>query len=275
MSSERHKPAAMIGGTRLRMLREQVGMTQLVVEADAGIGTGYMQRIESGKVRQPDRSTLERILAALGAGYSDRREVLALFGYMLATPLPSDDEIAWARHVCARELRDATFPAYVLDCAHRLLAWNRFVPRVLRCIADEPERARRERWSMLSVWFNADFGVGALVQNPDTFFAHMIRALQHEMQLFGNEPWYTELIDRLLAESALFRSYWQRRASAPPYVAAARALVPMQLALPSIGRLQFRLAAERFTTDARFRIVYFLPADAPTIQQCAVWARDP
>jgi hypothetical protein len=39
--------------------------------------------------------------------------------------------------------------------------------------------------------------------------------------------------------------------------------------------LQFRLSAERFTRDARFRIIYFFPADVPTMQQCTAWAAQP
>ena len=66
-----------------------------------------------------------------GARYSERRDVLELFGYLVATPLPTADEIAWARESCQHELHDVPFPAYVLDCFTRLIAWNRFVPRLL------------------------------------------------------------------------------------------------------------------------------------------------
>src|SRR5947209_5963594 len=70
------------GGSSLRALREAAGKAQLWVEAEAEIGTGYLQRLESGKILQPERTTLERILAALGARYSERRDVLERFGYL-------------------------------------------------------------------------------------------------------------------------------------------------------------------------------------------------
>src|SRR4051794_31743201 len=82
------------GGARLRALREQAGKAQLWVEAEAELGTGYLQRVESGKVAQPGHATLERILAALGARYGERREVLELFGYAVATPPPTEEEVA-------------------------------------------------------------------------------------------------------------------------------------------------------------------------------------
>src|SRR4029450_896091 len=119
------------GGALLRRPRERAGRSQLWVEAEADLGTGYLQRVESGRGTQPGRVTGQKILEALGARYSERRDVLELFGYVVATPLPTPDEIEWARQSCQHELHDVPFPAYVLDCLPRLIAWNRFVPRLL------------------------------------------------------------------------------------------------------------------------------------------------
>src|SRR3954468_9137293 len=111
------------GGARLRALREAAGRSQLWVEAEAELGTGYLQRLEYGRVLQPERPTLERILAALDARYTERRQVLELFGYTVSTPPPTADEIAWASLVSRNELDEAPFPAYVLDCLNRLVSW--------------------------------------------------------------------------------------------------------------------------------------------------------
>jgi transcriptional regulator with XRE-family HTH domain len=50
-------------------LREAKGKTQLWVELEAELGTGYLQRVESGRVALPGHAMLERILAALRASY--------------------------------------------------------------------------------------------------------------------------------------------------------------------------------------------------------------
>ena len=71
-----HTPA----GLRLRALRESSGKTQLDVELDASLGLGYLQRLELGKVQQPEQATLDRILDALNVSFMERREVLALYG---------------------------------------------------------------------------------------------------------------------------------------------------------------------------------------------------
>jgi transcriptional regulator with XRE-family HTH domain len=259
------------GGARVRALREQCGKTQLWVEAEAEMGTGYLQRIESGRVVQPVRVTLERILAALGARYTERRDILAVFGYIVATPPPTAEEIAWARALCQRELHEVAFPAYVLDCTHQLIAWNRHVPPLFGITSGDPTLRGLAGQSILAAWFDPTSPLAPLVAEPEAFLPAIIRALRYEMQIFRTEEWYAAMLDRL-QELPRFHHYWAvvERETAP--ASAARALVPARLIVPGVGALQFRLSSERFTRDARFRMLYFLPDDPATMRQCAEWS---
>lgn len=253
------------GGERLRALREYVRKTQLETELDANLGIGYLQRVESGKVGQPERDTLERILTALGARYTDRRDILELFGYVVNTPLPDAADIAWAAGLCQTELKDAVFPAYLLDCAHRVLACNLFFTKVFGREADS--------LSMLRLLYDPSFGVTQRIANPEVFFAAQIRALRYEMRWFQREAWCQTLLDDLLKTCPLFARYWTATADEAPYPVAARPLFPLQLRLPTMPdiTLQFRLTSEPFAQDRRFRVIYYLPADAVTMQQCVQW----
>jgi transcriptional regulator with XRE-family HTH domain len=247
------------GGSRLRALREQAGRSQLWAEMEAGLGSGYLQRVESGRVGRPERDTLERVLDALDARYSERRDILEAFGYVVSTPPPADDEVAWARLLCARELAEAPLPAYVLDCAHRLAAWNRLVPPLLGI---EPAIGQ----SMLTPWFQAESPIGRLVANPEEFLAAMIRAFRFEMRRCREADWCRTMMEDLLALPA-FRHHFRAVEAEPEAVSTARALVAVRLRHPD-GELAFRLAAEPFLRDDRFRIVYFFPADPPTMAWC-------
>lgn len=259
------------GGARLRAVREAVGKTQLWVEVEADLGTGYVQRVEAGKVVQPERVTLERILAALEARYSERREVLELFGYTVTTTPPTGEEVAWAQEVCRQPLRELPFPAYVLDCTHRLVAWNRYVPLLFGIAPADPSLGGLAGKSLLAAWFDAASPLAPLVAEPDQFFPANIRALRYEMQQFRTEPWYTGVLARLDALPR-FRRYWALAEQEPAPVSAARALVPVRLAVPGVGLLLFRLASEPFVRDARFRMIDYFPADPATMRQCAAWA---
>jgi transcriptional regulator with XRE-family HTH domain len=259
------------GGATLRALREAAGRTQLWVEAEAELGTGYLQRVESGRVAQPSRQTLERILNALAARYSERRETLELFGYAVTTLPPDAAECAWARAVCARELHAVTFPAYVLDCVNRLLAWNRYLPRLLGVVADDPTLGGLAGRSLSAAWFDPTSPLAPLVAEPELFLPALIRALRYEMQFFRAEPWQAEMLKQHLALPR-FQHYWELTEREPPVVSAARALVPVRLNVRGVGQLHFHLSSERFLRDARFRMLYFFPADPATLQRCAEWA---
>jgi len=263
------------GGLKLRALRDDRRRSQLWVEVEADLGTGYLQRLESGRVAQPVRATLERILDALAARYDERCETLALFGYTASTPLPSDAEFAWAREVCRDELAAVAFPAYVLDCAHRLVAWNRFFPRLLGVRQTAPFPSSLIGRSLLAPWFDPTSLLAPLVAEPDRFLPALLRAFRFEMGRFGGEPWYREIVLEPLHALPRFRQYWAQVAAEPATAGAGRALVPVFLDLPRGGRLQFRLAAEPFTHDARFRAIYYFPADEDSMRQCVVWAEEP
>jgi hypothetical protein len=99
----------------------------------------------------------------------------------------------------------------------------------------------------------------------------MVRAFRSEMASFRGEPWCDEVVERLLALPR-FRRYWSE--TEPEPVSAARALVPVRLRVPGAGAepLQFRLSAEHLVDDIRFRLIYFFPADLPTMQWCAAGA---
>lgn len=248
-------------------------MTQLSVELEAGIGTGYLQRVESGRVIQPERTTLERMLNALGARYSEQRDVLELFGYLAPAPLPTRQDLDWACEVSRRELDDVAFPAYVLDCRHQLVSWNRLVPHLFGVDPADPMLGSLAGRSILAAWFDPDSPLFPIMAEPAEFLPAMIRAFRSEMRLFHAEVWYPPLIEELrrLPE---FRAYWEIVEREPSVASAARALVALSIVTPEAGRLQFRLSSEHFVRDARFRFVYLFPADPTTMRQCAGWASE-
>lgn len=253
------------GGNRLRILRERMGRTQLDIELDADLGSGYLQRVESGKVQHPERETLQRILAALGARYTDRRDILELFGYIVDAPMPVESEIKWAISVCQAELNSALFPVHLLDCAHRLLAWNKAFPNLFRVRWEAHDDPEDSRISMLRILFDPLYGVTPMVANPDIFFPASIRALRSEMQLFHGETWYDNLIGAM-RKGATFEKYWQQAERIAYYHVAARPLTPLAMNLPGVGLLNFRIMAEPFIQDRRFRLIYCFPADSATMR---------
>jgi hypothetical protein len=166
------------------------------------------------------------------------------------------------------------FPAYLLACTDHLIAWNRYVPRLFGISPADATLGGLARRPLLIAWFDPTSCLAPLVAEPDVFLPALIRALRYEMQQFHAEPWYTAMLTRLEALPR-FRRYQAIVEREPAPAGAARALVPVRLAVPGVGLLQFRLASEPFTRDARFRVVYFFPADVTTMRWCATWSTAP
>lgn len=259
------------GGRRLRALRAYHGKTQLEVELDASLGIGYLQRLEAGRVRQPERATLDRILLALNAHYTERREVLELFGYLVDAPIPNEEEVQWAIAACRAELNSAVFPAYLLDCAHRLLYWNAFVPRLLNVSSKRGAALDLRYVSMLKMVYDG-YPMSAAIRNREVFFPAQIRALRYERQRFHDEEWYGALLDDML-QCRTFKDHWDKEGAELIHIPA-RPLTPLEIELPDAGLLRFRLISEPFVQDHRFRVIFYLPADSRTIEQCLDWVRD-
>jgi transcriptional regulator with XRE-family HTH domain len=256
------------GGTRLRALREARGRTQLWVEAEAELGSGYLQRVESGRVALPSRSTVERILTALDVRYGEARELLDAFGYAMPAPLPSEADRAWAGATSQPDLDQVMFPAYALDCTARLVAWNGYLPRLIGLPPGAPLPSGLTRRSMLFWWFDAATPLGGMVREPDELHPAMARALRYELAHYPGEAWPDELIAEL-STMPRFRAVWSEIGREPPPAGPARARVPLRLRVPDAGDLKFRLASETFAHDPRFRTIYYFPTDPATIRWCA------
>ncbi|CAN5453293.1 hypothetical protein BH09CHL1_BH09CHL1_07500 [soil metagenome] len=250
----------------LRALRRTAMRTQLWVELEADLGTGYLQRIEHGKISNPERETIERILTALDARFGERREVLERFGYAVRVLPPSAADRDWARSTCQHELNELPFPAYAIDCLFRVVAWNRHFSKLFEG-GNALLESFRER-SVLEGWFDPMSAIGRTVAEPEQFLPRMLRTARFEGDQLGNPGWYDDVMDYLSRRYPRIQSAAQAITRDELPVSSARALLPVRL-IPAAGSVcTFRLSAEPFLRDARFRLVYFLPADEAALRWC-------
>jgi hypothetical protein len=128
-------------------------------------------------------------------------------------------------------------------------------------------RTVTEGISLLRAMFDPQCGVTPLIANPAVFFPAQIRALRYEMAHFQGEAWAVEVLSDLLRYPT-FAHYWTQTEASQVNAIAARPLSPLEIDLPGVGRLQFRLLAEPFVFDRRFRVIYYLPADPATMAWC-------
>lgn len=263
------KPSLTSGGERLRLLRESRGKTQLTLELDASLGTGYLQRLESGKVQQPERDTLERILTALAVSFAERQEVMQQFGYAVPLTIPDAAQIQWAISIFQAEMAAITVPAYVLDCSHRLLTWNPLAAKLYGLGQNMAAEDRADYLLMPRLIFDPRLNVSPSIVNGEEFYPSQIRVLKYERLRCGVDSWYDGFIEEM-RHYGEFDRYWSQYGREQSQFTM-RPLSPFKLDLGSRGLTQFRIIAESFVQDQRFRVIYCLPADAETIRWCDGW----
>ncbi|NJM08289.1 helix-turn-helix domain-containing protein [Candidatus Gracilibacteria bacterium] len=258
-----------LGGQRIRSLRERSGKSQTTVESIAELGEHYLKRIELGQITRPQRDTLTRILDALDADYEDRCEILDAYGYAGATALPDMRAIEWARAQAQPVLDRLNIPGQLLDCALRVHAVNHLLLRSLGLPIEGQEVELLRGQMAIEVLLNPRYDVRRNIANAEEYIRSTLPMLQFELRPYLHEAWCQALIDRLRTSSPEFAQLW-RETTRAPRVVGARPLYPLVLKA-SEPPLRFWTIAEPFLRDTRFRLLYYIPADEPTMRQCNQW----
>jgi transcriptional regulator with XRE-family HTH domain len=76
-------------GSKIRALREEIGMSQAQLASQAELSQGYLSQIENDEVQNPSASVLFRLAQAL---HVDPRRLLEAAGYTEALGLQGDSE---------------------------------------------------------------------------------------------------------------------------------------------------------------------------------------
>ncbi len=248
------------GGKRLRALRQAAQLSladlaaKLEVDFEKHIDARHINRIETGDIKRPLAETVEAILAGLHASYGERRFVLEAFGYRLPMVLPVVDEIEDVRRLATNELSDATYPILLIDFGHRLLAWNRYAPRLIGLHPDDPVTETYIGVTTFDLVFDPSLRGRLLVANPEEFWPTWLHLVKSGLYMFREEQWYKEMVDkaRLLPG---FRDVWDSLPEEPVRLVKSLSIAPLKLDVPRYGTLQFRLSPSDFLLDTRFQYI--------------------
>ncbi len=267
------------GGELLRALRQRREgrkrkLTIEQVAEQSGITYRALWNIEHGNTAKPNKAVLDSILNTLDAflpiTIEQRNEVLMAFKYPpLLTP-PTDVERTRVAVEWQNEYRHLTQPAYLVDFTQRLLAWNRYAPRILGMEYNDPRLRKLKGITIFDLAFNSDFIAASRITNGAEFLPNMIQVIKAEMEPFSDTNWYKELIDETSTKYPLFKSIWNSLPSNLPMVRL-RTMGPVQVQHPDGKILKFHLMGVDFVNDPRFRIVQYHPADVTTLSEWNKW----
>jgi PAS domain-containing protein len=262
----------------LRTLRRERALTIHTARQWSPLSPEALSNLERGVTRQPPLETLERLLDALHqvapVPLAQRNAVRDAWGYRPRFPLPTADEIAWAQQQWQAESAAIPYPAYLVDCAQRLLIWNDHARKLLGVPATDPLLARLQHVTIFDLAYDPTYGAISQVENRDSFLATLVYVLKCEFLPYRDEPWFAACIDAPRARYPAFRAQWDAIPQHALQPLGQRTMGPMIYHHRDGGRLCFRLLGAEFLGDPRFRGVQYIPLDSATMQQCLRWADD-
>ncbi|MEV5572985.1 helix-turn-helix transcriptional regulator [Spirillospora sp. NPDC052269] len=183
--------------------RRTPGLRREEVARLADMSVDYYIRLEQARGPNPSRQILAALARALRLSDDERTHLFHLAG---EPPVPAQgppqDVPPGIVHLLER-LDDT--PAYVLDAAYNVLAWNAMAAALLTDFSEKPPRDRNPlRWFFLAA------GAERIAVDDEYYqFARSSAAdLRAARGRYPNDPGIRDLIAELTENSELFRRVW-------------------------------------------------------------------
>lgn len=234
-----------------------------------------LQRIESGKTKLPSRhnliSLLNHLSTILKISAAERLKILEPFGYSDQTPLPNQTDIISVTQQWKQSIFELPHPACLVDCAHRIHAWNHYAPYLVGLTYGHPGMENIRGKTLFDLLFNQNFASAFGLQNKDDFLVEMLEVMRSEFEEFKDEDWCTECIQNTSDAYPEFQRLWKKVNAHPVRKLSLRMIGPF-LSNPSGDTpLSFYMLGTDFLSDSRFRVIQYLPANVETMRQCLAW----
>jgi transcriptional regulator with XRE-family HTH domain len=188
-------PAAGLGGQR-----RTPGLRRQEVAQLAGMSVDYYIRLEQARGPHPSRQVLSALARALMLTADER-------DYLFRVAGESPPQVAGPSHEITPGLRHLLdgmpgTPAYVVDAAYNVLAWNDLAPYFIGHYADDDDR-NMIRWSFLranaTAWSDEDFV---------NFSRSTVADLRASYARYPGDPDIDSLVTEMLALSPRFAQMW-------------------------------------------------------------------
>jgi transcriptional regulator with XRE-family HTH domain len=215
---QRHQLGAFLRARRAALRPEDVGLARGVnlrrtpglrrdeVAQLAGISASWYTRLEQGKDVQLSAKALAHVAAALQLTPTQREYLVTL---AQGDPLGVQPARAPSVSATLQDVLDAQgdHPAYLIDAALNLLAWNQAAIRVFG-FADDLANAPAEERNLLWLIFTDDARTWLVdrERHAKLLLAQFRDASRHVV----NDPWFGRFVERLKRRSPEFADWWSR-----------------------------------------------------------------
>ena len=181
--------------------RRTPGLRRQEVAQLAGLSVDYYIRLEQARGPQPSRQVLIALARALMLTADERDYLFLLAGEAPpAPPRPTRELTPGIRHLLDSM---AGVPAYIVDAAYNVLAWNHLATHFIGDLSGYEDR-NMIRWTFLRapqdvVWSDADFV---------RFTRSTVADLRAAYARYRGDPGLDRLVTEMLALSPRFAEMW-------------------------------------------------------------------
>ena len=231
--------------------RRTPGLRRQEVAQLAGMSIDYYIRLEQGRGPQPSRQVLSAVARALMLNRDERDYLFRMAGEATPQPVrPSREITPGIRHLL--DSMPAT-PAYVVDAAYNILAWN---PLAIHFIGDLGGHADRNmiRWTFRRTPTD--------VMWSDEHFLRFTRATVADLRAnyarYPGDPEIDSLVSEMLALSPQFAEMWDE------YEVEVRGPMLKRVSHPQAGPLEFECQVLHIAETGQRLIAYCAAPGSPT-----------
>jgi transcriptional regulator with XRE-family HTH domain len=242
--------------------RRTPGLRRQEVAQLAGISVDYYIRLEQGRGSLPSRQVLSALGRALVLTGAERDYLFRMAGSAPPAPEQPSREITPG----IRHLLDAmpTTPAYVVDAAYNVLAWNQLATHFIGNLARHADR-NMIRWT---------FRRGATdVRWTDEHFVRFTRATVADLRAgyarYPGDPQIASVVTEMLALSPQFADMWAA------HEVEFRGPMLKRVDHPQAGPLEFECQVLHVAETGQRLIVYCAAPGSTTEQAFARLAAQP
>ena len=242
--------------------RRTPGLRRQEVAQLAGMSVDYYIRLEQGRGPHPSRQVLSAVARALMLSAGERDYLFRTAGIAPPQAARPSREITPG----IRYLLDSmpTTPAYVVDAAYNVLAWNQLATHFIGNLARHPDR-NMIRWTFRrppehAAWSDADFV---------RFTRATVADLRAGYARYPGDPEIGSLVTEMLALSPEFAEMWDA------HEVEARGPMLKRVDHPEAGPLEFECQVLHIAETGQRIITYCAAPGSPTEQAFLQLAAQP
>ena len=255
--------SATLGGY-IKDLRLQKNISQLEIAFALGWKEpSRLSRIEQGKVGNPPRELIDKLIDAMTLSEEEKNQLLVIGNY-----LPTAEDIKEARKKIDPIVNNWEFPASSLDYTWRIISANQKLYKALNVSLKEQEGIEKYFPHTIDIIFDPDFSQNKTQNITESkerreFMVKTLMQFQHAQRQRTNEHWYQQLIKHMMGNS-VFHDVWlevRKKMTERPLIAD---FSKKTIKAKEGKKLNFYFFLTQLFNDPRFYIELYVPKDIET-----------